>query len=283
MQAQVEEFLRYIEAEKKCSLHTVTAYRHDLGQLVAYVAEEGVRSWHEVGRPHILNYVQYLERQGYAPATVSRKIAAVKSLFHFLVTSRALQDDPTAAVDSPRVDKRAPRSLSPSKVAHLLAIPARSSTPKGLRDWALLELLYATGMRAGEVTRLEVDAVNLESGVVRCLGRGGKERVLPLGERASQALRAYLENGRAKLLRGRDERALFLNHRGRPLTRQGLWMVVREYAAAAGISEEVTPHTLRHSFAVHLLDGGAALREVQRLLGHTSISSTHLYTKTATQ
>ena len=147
----------------------------------------------------------------------------------------------------------------------------------------MFELMYATGMRASEVIGLEVEAVDLEAGTVRCLGKGNKERILPLYERAQEALKAYLENARPRLLRGRDETALFVNHRGRPLTRQGLWLIVKEYAAAAGIERPVTPHTFRHSFATHMLDGGAGLREVQQLLGHSNISSTQVYTKVSTR
>jgi integrase/recombinase XerD len=143
--------------------------------------------------------------------------------------------------------------------------------------------MYATGMRASEVIQLEVDAIDLEAGTVRCVGKGDKERLLPLYERAREALENYVESGRARLLRGRDEATLFVNHRGRPLTRQGLWLIVKEYAEAVGIEQDVTPHTLRHSFATHMLDGGAGLRELQQLLGHTNISSTQIYTKVSTR
>ena len=278
MQKQVKEFLRFMSLERGYSDHTIAAYRNDLAQFLSYLAEK-VSSWQEVGRTHILDYVLYLKSREYASATVARKFAAIKSFFHFLVTDGVLQDNPTAAVDSPQVDKRLPHPLSPEEIARLLAEPARSNSAKALRDRALLELMYATGMRASEVIGLEVNAVNLKAGTVRCLGKGNKERILPLHNRAQDALEAYLERGRVRLLRGRDERVLFLNHHGRPLTRQGLWLLVKEYAAAAGIEREVTPHTLRHSFATHLLDGGAGLREVQHLLGHINISSTQIYTE----
>ena len=165
----------------------------------------------------------------------------------------------------------------------LLAQPARVDTPKGLRDRAMLELMYATGMRASEVITLEFDAVDLGVGTVRCVGKGNKERILPLYDSARDAIEVYIENARPRLLQGRDEAALFVNHRGRPLTRQGLWLIVKEYALAAGIEREVTPHTLRHSFATHMLDGGARLRELQQMLGHASISSTQIYTEVSTR
>jgi integrase/recombinase XerD len=283
MQAQIEEFLRFMAVEKGYSGHTVVAYRSDLTQLLAYLVDEDVSSWQDVERVHIQDYILYLKKREYASSTVGRKIAAVKSYFHFLVADGVLWDDPTAVVESPRVDKHLPYPLSPGEVARLLAEPARSNTPKGLRDRALLELMYATGMRASETVALKVGAVDLEAGTVRCFGKGNKERILPLYARVQEALGDYLENGRTRLLRGRDEAALFVNHRGRLLTRQGLWLIVKEYALAAGIERTVTPHTLRHSFATHLLDGGAGLREVQQLLGHTNISSTQIYTKVSTR
>ncbi len=283
MQTQVEEFLHFIAVERGYSKHTIAAYRNDLTQFLTYLAGEDVFSWQEVERAHIMNHIAYLKEREYAPSTVARKVAAVRSLFHFLVADGVLQDDPTAAVDAPPVDKHLPRPLSAEEMARLLAEPTKSNTPRALRDWALLELMYATGMRASEIVGLEMVSVDLKAGTVRCLGKGNKERILPLYERAREALNAYLEDGRARLLRGRDEAALFVNHRGRSLTRQGLWMIVREYAVAAGVERNVTPHTFRHTFATHMLDGGAGLREVQQLLGHANISSTQVYTKVSTQ
>jgi integrase/recombinase XerD len=283
MQAQVTEFLRFVAVEKGYSKHTVAAYRNDLGQFLGYLADGGPASWKEVKRAQIKDYVLHLKKREYSPSTVSRKVAAIKSFFHFLVTDGVLDDDPTATVDVPPVGKRLPHPMSPEEVARLLAEPARLGTPKGLRDRALLELLYATGMRASEVIGLDVEAVDLEAGTVRCLGKGDKERILPVYERALEAVADYVVNGRDCLLQGKDQAALFVNHRGRPLTRQGLWLIVKEYAAAAGIGPEITPHTLRHSFATHLLDGGAGLREVQQLLGHASIVSTQIYTEVSTR
>ena len=283
MLAQVEEFLHFLAVEKRYSTHTIAAYRNDLIQLLQFLESGNVSSWPAVSRTHILDYIMHLKTREYAPSTIGRKIAAVKSFFHFLVAEGVLKDDPTVAVDSPLVDKRLPHPLSPEDVARLLAEPARSKTRKALRDRALLELMYATGMRASEVIALKVDAVDLEAGTVRCLGKGKKERILPLYDRAREALKDYLEKGRARLLQGRDEKALFVNRRGKPLTRQGLWLLIKEYAEAAGIIGEVTPHTLRHSFATHLLDGGAGLREVQQLLGHANISTTQIYTKVSTR
>jgi integrase/recombinase XerD len=283
MKTQVEEFLHYVTVEKGYSGNTAAAYRNDLTQFLAYLAEKDVSSWQDVGQSHVLEYIHYLKERGYASSTVARKLATVKSFFHFLVADGMLGDDPTVAVDFPSVTKPLPRPLSPEEVARLLLEPARARTPRALRDRALLELMYATGMRASEVIGLEVGAVDLEAKTVRCLGKGNRERILPLYERACEALNVYLEHGRPGLIRGRDEQALFVSRLGRSLTRQGLWLIVKEYAADAGISRTVTPHTLRHSFATHLLDGGAGLREVQKLLGHTNIASTQVYTEVSTR
>ncbi len=279
MQTKIKEFLQSIALEKGRSVHTVAAYRNDLAQFLTYLQSNHVHSWQEVGRAHILDYVLDLNQREYASATVARKVATLKSFFHFLVTDGLLPDDPMAALDLPHVDRRLPHPLSAENVARLLAEPAKSDTPAALRDAALLEMMYATGMRASEIVNLRVDAVDLTAGTVRCIGKGNKERILPLHERARLALSAYIESGRGKLLRAADEKALFLNQHGRPLTRQGLWLIIKKYAAAAGLAAQVTPHTLRHSFATHLLDGGAGLRQVQHLLGHASISSTQIYTE----
>lgn len=283
MRAQVTEFLHFAALEKGYSKNTVAAYRNDLDQLLSYLKEEAVSSWQMVGRAHILGHISSLKEREYAPSTITRKVSAVKSFFGFLVADGLLQDDPTDAVDLPQANKRLPHPLSTEKIARLLAEPAKLDTPTGLRDNALLELMYATGMRASEVVGLAMGDLDLKAKTVRCVGKGDKERLLPLHERAREALDAYLKLGRVKLLRSQDEKTLFLNHHGRTLTRQGLWLIIKEYAAAAGIENEVTPHTLRHSFATHLLDGGAGLRQVQQLLGHADISTTQVYTEVSTR
>ena len=282
MQTQVDAFLHYIAVEKGYSRHTVAAYRNDLKQLLQHLQGRRVRSWVELGRSHVLDYILFLKDREYAQSTIARKVASAKSFFHFLVSDGVLADDPTATVDSPPIGRHLPRPLSVAEVEQLLAEPAKASFPRALRDGALLELMYATGMRASEVIRLTMNAINLTDGTVRCMGKGSKERILPLYLRAENALAAYLADGRPKLARDDSERALFLNHRGGALTRQGLWLIVKEYAKAAGIEDVTTPHVLRHSYATHMLDGGAGLREVQQLLGHANISSTQIYTKVST-
>jgi integrase/recombinase XerD len=210
-------------------------------------------------------------------------VAALKSFFHYLHDERMVRDDPTLELDSPKVKKRLPKSLSEEEIDQLLTAPPKDGTPKALRDKALLTMLYATGMRVTEVVSLSIGDVNLSEGAVYCFGQGDRPRRLPLTERAFHAVSAYVEAGRPELLRDPDEVALFLNHRGERLTRQGLWLIIKVYAKEAGLEEDVTPHTLRHSFAAHKISGGAELREVQRLLGHANVSTTHIYAQMASE
>lgn len=278
MQAIVEDFLSHLEREKRASVHTVAAYRNDLAQFLNHLVAHEVVSWDEVGQEHIETFLQWLQESGYAISTTARKVAAVRSFFHFLLEKGLLADDPSVKVAPPEVPRRAPRTLSVHEVAGLLDGVRGGSAPKVLRDKALLETLYATGMRVSEVVRLRVEDVDLEHGEIHCTRTpAGKGRILPLTPRAVQALRAYLEQGRPRLIQEEGLDVLFVNHRGRPLTRQGLWLIVRERAAMAGIEGEVTPHTFRHSFAAHLLEEGVALKEVQERLGHANLATTQVY------
>ena len=283
MQAEVDGFLDFIIVEKGYSRHTHAAYRNDLLQFVDYLTRSGVASWASVSRRYLLDYILYLRKRGYVYSTVARKMASVRSFFKFLVADGVLLDNPTDAVESPRVKRRLPHPLSPTEVTQLLVEAGASHDPRSLRDSAILEMMYATGMRASEVVGLGVDSIDLEEGTIRCLGKGDKERILPLYERAVSIIRTYLDQGRPGLVKDGKCEALFVNHRGNPLSRQGLYLIVKGHGAAAGIRREVTPHMLRHSFATHLLDGGAGLREVQHLLGHSSISTTQIYTEVSTR
>jgi integrase/recombinase XerD len=287
MKERVQDFLTFLETDKGYSDNTVAAYRNDLGQFVRYLEnldEDRVSSWSEVSKPLILNYTRHIrEDREYTSSTVARKVAAIKSFFHYLVANGLVKDDPTASLDSPKVKKRLPRAISREDVQRLLAEPAKSSSPKAQRDQALLELLYATGMRVTELVSLNVEDLNLASGSVSVGGSrksrdSSKERVVPISARAMQALERYTQRGRLQLLRDPDEKALFLNHRGQRLTRQGLWLIIKRYVEDVGIPGDVTPHTLRHSFATHKLDRGASLQDIQKLLGHANISTTQVYT-----
>jgi integrase/recombinase XerD len=283
MHERVEDFLSYIAVERGYSDNTLAAYRNDLSQFLLYLGgRSDVDGWATVSQDVIIDYVLILRERAYSSATVARKVAAIKSFFHFLVAESDIRVDPTAALDAPRVKKRLPRPMSQGDVDKLLAEPGLTKGPKGLRDTALIEMLYATGMRVSEIVALNVDDVNIASASVRCFGKGGKERVIPIYDQAVSAIRAYVDEGRMAYLRDRQEKALFLNARGTRLTRQGLWLIIKEYVEAAGIEVQVTPHTLRHSFATHLLDGGVGLREVQQLLGHSNVSTTQIYTHVST-
>lgn len=284
MDPHIQEFLNYLIAEKGCSSNTIAAYQNDLTQFHAFLAErgplKGAADWSIVTRDHLVNYIFFLKEREYASATVARKVAAMKSFCHFLLRTDVIADDPAEELDSPKVRKQLPNTLTPDEVDRLLAMPTRSGqTPKALRDVALLEVLYATGMRVSEVAQVTLDDLDLEGGTVRCVGKGNKERVMPLYAEAVGAVQAYLERGRPALVGGdAQERTLFLNPRGERLTRQGLWLIIKGYARELGLADRVTPHTLRHSFATHMLNGGAGLREVQKLLGHANISTTQVYT-----
>lgn len=278
MREAIEAFLQFLELEKGYSGNTLAAYRNDLEQFLQAMEEEGTRAWEQVTQDVIIDYIMALREREYASSTVARKIAALKSFFHFLAAEEIVSDDPTLNLDSPKVKKRLPVTLSYEEVERLLHAP-QGSTPKAIRDKALLELLYATGMRVTELVSLNLEDINLASATVRVTqGKGGKERIIPIHSRAVEALREYLAKARRMLLKSPEERALFLNHRGERLTRQGLWLIIKQYVREAGIKTEVTPHTLRHSFATHLLNGKADLRHVQELLGHANISTTQIYT-----
>ena len=284
MDTHIQEFLNYLIAEKGCSDNTIAAYQNDLTQFHAFMAERGLvgvaPDWSNMTRDDLVNYMLFLKEREYASATVARKVAAMKSFCHFLLRTDVITADPAEDLDSPKVRKQLPNTLTPGEVDRLLALPAQGGrTPKALRDVALLETLYATGMRVSEVAQITLDDLDLEAGTVRCVGKGNKERVMPLYTEAIHAVRDYLENGRAGLAGSKtQERTLFLNPRGERLTRQGLWLIIKGYARELGLEDRVTPHTLRHSFATHMLNGGAGLREVQKLLGHANISTTQVYT-----
>ena len=268
--------------ERGVSRHTLAAYRNDLRQLVEFLDGQvetngGNGLWDQVDGPRLAAYVLHLHDRGYSDTTRARKVAAARSLFSFLVNEGVLRSDPTEKLSSPRVGRTLPEALSIQDVESLLAA-AEGEGPEASRDRAMLELMYATGMRVSEVVGLDLDHVDLEQRFVRCFGKGSKERLVPIHQEAAEAVRSYLSNGRPRLDKGQAGRSMFLSRRGRRLTRQGFWLALKRLAGQAGISTRITPHTLRHSFATHLLRGGAPLRNVQELLGHASISTTQVYT-----
>lgn len=283
MEDQLSYFLNFLADERNYSDNTTAAYRNDLGQFLRWLFAHypNIDSWQDVSEEIVVEYVDDLKEQSYTASSVARKVAAIKSFFHFLLARSKTSHDPTTDIDSPKVKKRLPKTLSSDEVARLLQAPTRKHSPKGLRDTALLFLLYATGMRVSEAVSLNVEDVSLEDSVLHCPGKDGIVRDLPLDEETKNVLGDYLENGRPHLVKNKEEKALFLNHRGSQLTRQGLWLIIKAYANDAKLSERVTPHTLRHSFAAHKLNSGVELREIQQLLGHANISTTQIYSQLA--
>ncbi len=272
----LDSFLVYLSAERGLATNTLSSYGRDLRDFARFLASLGV-TVEAAGPSHVTAYLVEMQRRGRSPATVARRLAALRSFYHFLAAEGMAEADPTLDVETPRLPRRLPRVLSVREVERLLGM-ADEGTPAGLRDRAMLELLYASGLRVSELIGLDVAHVNLAVGYLRCLGKGGKERIVPVGTPARQALLAYLERGRPGLIRGRATGALFVNRSGRRLTRQGFWKIIKKYARRARLERPVTPHTLRHSFATHLIENGADLRSVQEMLGHADIATTQIYT-----
>ncbi|MFC2056794.1 site-specific tyrosine recombinase XerD [Chloroflexota bacterium] len=288
MKEDIDRFLTYLSVEKGLSDNTLAAYQNDLFQLVGFVEEEATKrnlipSWANFNRQGMLSYQLNLKERNYAATTLARKVAASKSFFKFMMAEGHLKDNPTQNVSSPNVSRLLPKPISISQVRRLLEQPTKLSTLEAKRDSAMLALLYASGMRVSELMSLNLGDVDTEGGFARCFGKGHKERLIPIAQRASLALEEYLKEARPKLARSDEEKALFLNRRGERLTRQGFWQILKGYAKSAELDEKITPHTLRHSFATHMLSGGADLRSVQELLGHANISTTQIYTHLTTE
>ena len=283
MKEEIDIFLTHLAVEEGFSENTREAYRNDLNQLAEFVGKEASKksimpSWSGFSQQDMLGYLLNLKERGYAATTVARKVAAAKTFFSFLASEGRIKNNPTKNVGSPKVGRSLPKPISISQVRRLLEQPAKRSTPEAVRDRVMLELLYASGMRVSEIVSLNLGDVDTKEGYVRCFGKGHKERDIPIYEQIARTLDAYIKETRPKLVRNPNEQALFVNPRGERLTRQGLWQKLKDYAKAAELDIEITPHTLRHSFATHMLSGGADLRAVQELLGHANISTTQIYT-----
>ena len=287
MDDHIGHFLNFMSVEKGASGNTVAAYKNDLqqfdGYLVGISGNGRPRNWEQMQRDVIIDYLANLKRKNYAEATVARKVAAIKSFFGYLQAEGVIHGNPAENLESPRVGRSLPKPLSVTEVDELLEQPLKRNTPEARRDRAMLELLYATGLRVSELVSLDVDDINMSGSYVRCMGKGSKERTIPIHEHAASAVAEYVDEGRAPLVKARKESALFVNRRGERLTRQGFWLILKQYAKEANISTPVTPHTLRHSFATHMLRGGMNLRHVQELLGHANISTTQVYTQVANE
>lgn len=268
-------FRTYLIQDKHASKSTVMSYERDLRKMFTFLETKGVERISDITSTNLNSYILYLEREGMSISTVSRNIASMRAFFFYVQRSQELSGNPAENIQAPHVEKRAPEVLTVEEVELLLAQPSTQKT-KGVRDRAMLELLYATGMRVTELISVKIQELNLPMNYVVC-SDGEKERVLPFGKRTKDALERYLDQARGELLKGEESEWLFVNCSGAPMSRQGFWKLVKRYAARADITKDITPHTLRHSFAIHLLQKGANLQQVQERLGHSDISTTQIY------
>jgi integrase/recombinase XerD len=300
--AELEMFLNYLAVERGSSGHTLAAYRNDLSALVDFLAQQDqpASNWNSVAEQDIQGFLRDLDERGYSPSTKSRKIASAKSFFRFMKDEQIIKSNPLAEVRQPRASQPLPKALSLDDIDRLLeatVVVDSPASPEEARDAAMVELMYAAGLRVSELVDLNFRDVDLDAGTVRTIGKGSKERIVPIYEAAVESVSEYITFSRPSQVRQPDQRnrrrahasgrktteksgenALFLNHRGGRITRQAFWLRLKRLAARAGISSKITPHMLRHSFATHLLHGGASLRHVQELLGHSSIATTQIYT-----
>lgn len=273
-----EEFANYLSFEKGFSKNTISSYRRDLAQFSQIVSRlVGAPTLNHLNSRVCDLYLADLNKRQLAGASIMRKLAALKSFARFLVVNQYLKNNPLTDLELPKLGRRLPKTISQSEVSKLLD-EMTDESPAGRRDKALLEVLYATGMRASEIVGLDLEHVNFASGFIKCFGKGSKERLVPLGKTSAKALKDYLDKARPKLQKNKSEMALFLNHNGRRLTRQGLWDIVKDNFKKSGLTNKASVHTLRHCFATHLIEGGADIRSVQELLGHANISTTQIYT-----
>jgi integrase/recombinase XerD len=277
MTYDLQSFIRFLSVERGLSRNTLESYERDLQQFVDYLQLQGITAWKDSGKIHVAGYLSKMKLLGRASATLSRNMVSIRSLYQYLVKERLVDSDPSIYVESPKLEKKLPKVLSIEEVEKLLDAP-QSELVSGARDKAMLELLYATGIRVSELISLNVADVNLQMGFIRCIGKSDKERNIPLSSIAIRCLTTYIHNDRKKLLKkSADEEALFIGHLGTRMTRQGFWKILKRYASQMNITNDITPHALRHSFAAHLIENGADLRSVQEMLGHSDISSTQMY------
>ncbi len=276
----VDQYLTYLKIEKGLAPKTIKAYAGDLDLFLDYLEKQSADDLCAIDTPTILKYVIELRQTGRSARTRARHLVAIRGFFNYLTNSNILGANPAKRVDLPKIGFKLPEVIDVQRVGNLLAIPDRQR-PKGLRDAAMLELLYAAGLRVSELIHLEMTAVNLEAGFVRVLGKGNKERIVPIGRHAIERITDYREHARPLLLKTMVSRYLFVGRGAKPMTRQGFWKLFRRYALQAGLPKRATPHSLRHSFASHLLEGGADLRAVQVMLGHVDIATTQIYTHVA--
>lgn len=277
MEDLIENFLNYLSVERGLAQNTLLAYRRDLEKYSKELSEKKIEAIAQVKREHVTEFIFRQKQEGLSTSSICRSLAAVKMFHRFLVREHLAPADPTNLVETPKLWKRVPDVLSQAEIDAMINA-AFGKKPQQVRDYAILELFYASGMRVSELCGLKVENVNLQVGYVRCLGKGRKERVIPIGGRAREAIKKYCEGARLRFLKKRLSSDLFLSRLGAKITRQGIWRIIKDHAKKANIQKAIKPHTLRHTFATHLLQHGADLRSVQEMLGHADISTTQIYT-----
>ena len=275
MRGEVDRFEQYLREVKQASENTVQSYRRDLMQMITYLEEKGIREAAKVTKTSLHGYILHMEEQGKAATTISRMMAAMKAFFNYKCMQACIRRNPAESLHAPKVEKKAPVILSVDQVSALLAQPS-GQTPKEIRDKAMLALLYATGIRVSELIGIQMEDINMNIGFLVCRD-GERERTIPFGRSAKAALEEYLEHARNDLLRGKGSDYFFVNCTGGAMSRQGFWKIIKYYGEKAGIEEDITPHTLRHSFAAHLIARGADMRAVQTILGHSDMATTQMY------
>lgn len=278
MEETVERYVDYLKEVKNVSDNTLTSYKRDLIKMITHFQKIGIKDVKKINSTNVNSYVLGLERDGCASATISRYIASMKSFFHYLLQNGEISEEPTLMIKAPVIEKRVPNVLTIAQVDNLLSQPV-GNIPKEVRDKAMLELLYATGIRVSELINLKIEDVNLKLGYIICKDREkeSKERIVPFGLTAKNSILRYMTESREQLLKGQETESLFVNCSGKSMSRQGFWKIVKLYGDKAGIREDITPHTLRHSFALHLVENGADLRAVQEMMGHSVLSTTQVY------
>ncbi len=275
MEREIQSFVTFMHNNKKTSLNTELSYKRDLNKMMKYMQEQGVTISAEITKPLLIEYLENLKLSGFAAATVSRNIASLKAFFHYLTKNAMIDTDISNILKAPKIQKRVPEVLTSDEVILLLDQP-KSDTPKEIRDKAMLETLYATGIRVSELISLTLSDINLQQGYIICKDNN-KERIIPIGMQARKALSDYINHSRNIMIEDEADNVLFVNCSGQPMSRQGFWKLIKQYSKKAGISTDITPHTIRHSFAAHLVENGADLRSVQVMLGHSDISTTQIY------